>query len=429
MSDTRRWLALLALGSAAFTLLGSLVPFEFRAKPLEQARHEFARSMTGRVWPQSKSDAVANVMLGVPLGFALLGLACGGRAAPRPRAALYGLALLPACAAFAAAVEFAQVFAPDRYTAGSDVLAQTLGAALGVGLWLACGPWLTEQARQAATGTAPAARFLAGYVAFLAFVQALPLDVSASPADAYRKFRDGGVKPVPFHEFGELSGDAVLGRMATLLKLASLYLPVGLLAARVPGRFWRLENYRRVFAAGFGLALALELGQVLVRSRTTSATDVVVGAAAAFLGWLIGRCRVPGPSHAVAMAAGVFCVIVWIGWQPFEPGPRVPFDWIPGAPLEGGNPLIALGEMLTKLVLFGLLGAAIVSPELPSRSLGCLPVAAAAGLLASALVELGQTRFAGHTPGITDVLLGGCGAAFGAWVAGRVGATCERGHQ
>jgi VanZ family protein len=42
------------------------------------------------------------------------------------------------------------------------------------------------------------------------------------------------------------------------------------------------------------------------------------------------------------------------------------------------------------------------------------------GLAASAVFEAGQTYFAGHTPGVTDVLLGGLGALCGAWVTTRV---------
>jgi VanZ family protein len=418
----RRYFALLALGSATFTLVGSLVPFRFQSLSWAEASGGFVRAMTAQLEIDSKSDVIVNVMLGVPLGFALLGLLCADRQVSRNHAVLLGLAMLPGCAAFSAAVEFAQLYVPSRTCSGMDVLSQTVGAALGMTAWLGCGQWFTEQVRKATTGQGSALRFLVAYVLLLGFIQALPLDFSPSPYAAYHKFRDGGVKPIPFGEFRELDGDAVLGRFSTLLKLAGLYLPVGLIAARLPGRFWELARFKRVLLAGLGLALIIEFGQVLVQSRTTSATEAIIGGIAAFLGWLLGRTFRDGLNftHLFFLGALWWAAMVWVSWQPFAIGAHVAFDWIPGLPLEGGNPLFALEEMLTKLVLFGLGGAILASADFgPHRRRG-LAVIGALGLFASAFFEIGQTQFAGHTPCITDVMLGGLGAFCGAWVAGKV---------
>src|ERR1700722_5221257 len=242
----RKWFALLVLGSAAFTLFGSLVPFEFRSRTWDDAVDSFVWAMTYRIKWESRSDGIANVMLGVPLGFGLLGMLCADRAVPWRRAGLYGLAMLPGCCAFAAGVEFAQLFVPVRTCAGSDVLAQTIGSAIGMAGWLICGQWLTDEIRKATTGSGAAGRFLIGYVLLLGFIQALPLDLSLSPADAYRKFRDGGVSFIPFGEFRRLASEKVWERVAALLKLGGLYLPAGLLAGCLPGRFWSKKNMGRV---------------------------------------------------------------------------------------------------------------------------------------------------------------------------------------
>jgi VanZ family protein len=421
-SSARRYLALLALGSVAFTLVGSLVPFQFQSRSWADASAAFVRAMTERLRIESKSDAIANVMLGIPLGFALLGLVCADRRVARWRAAFVGLMLLPGCAAFSAAVEFAQLYTLDRTCAGSDVLAQTVGAACGMVLWIGCGQWLTGQVRQAVSGQGTAVRFLIVYVLLLGFIEALPLDLSASPADAYRKLRRAN--PIPFHEFAALTGDAVSTRIATLLQLAGLYLPVGLLLAQLPGQFRAREAFGRVLLLSLGLALGMELGQVLVQSRTTSATDVVVGGSAAFFGWLLGRAFFGGLNFGAMFLLGAlwWAALVWVSWSPFTVvnGPPVPFDWVPGMPLEGGNPLFALEEMLTKVVLFGLVGVVVGAWAYYTAGHAAAGVAVALGLLASALFEFGQTRFAGHTPCVTDVLLGGIGAFCGAWVTGKV---------
>jgi VanZ family protein len=424
VSGPRKWYALLALGSAAFTLAGSLVPFDFRAVAPGEALDTFKHAMAGRLAVVSRSDAAVNVMLGVPLGFALLGWLSADRGLIRSRVALRGLAVLPACAVFAALVEFTQVFTPSRMPSGLDVLAQTLGAALGMVLWLACGQWLTNEVRKAATGTGTAARFLVAYLAFLGFIEALPLDLSASPYAAYRKFRDGGVKPIPFREFGGMTEDEVLKRIGTLLELAGLYLPVGLLAARLPDRFWRPENAVRVALAALAVALVIEMGQVLVRSRTTSATDVLVGGGVAFLGWAIGKAFRNGRNFQGMYFLGAlwWVALLWVSWQPFEvaAGVRIPFDWVPGGPLEGGNPLWALEEMLTKLVAFGLGGAILAGTVYGRPGRRTHAVAAVMGLFAAAFFEFGQTRFLHHTPCVTDVLLGGLGAFCGVWMTSKV---------
>ena len=420
--SARRYFALLAIGLATFTVLGSLVPFDFEGRPWGEARAAFVTAMTARIQIESKSDAVVNVMLGIPLGFALLGMLCADRPVSRVHASLFGVLLLPACVVFSMAVEFAQLYA-NRTCSGADVIAQTLGAFLGVLTWLVCGQTLTNEVRKATTGQGAAARFLVAYVVLLGFAQALPLDFSASPADAYRKFRDGGVKPIPFGEFRTLEGNDVLGRMATLLKLGGLYFPLGLLAGRVPGRFWAVWNFKQVFLMCLGFALCVELGQVLVKSRTTSATDVVIGGTAAFVGWLIVKAdRPPSMGHASALLMGWVGVVGWISFQPFDMHPvRQPFDWVPGTPLEGGNPLVVLEEIVIKLVLFGLLGVLVAVNDM-SPPTGWLVIlfAVGIGLLFAGLFEAGQTRVAGHTPCITDVLLGGVGAGCGAWVATKV---------
>ncbi len=434
MTGASRYLALLAGGSAAFTAFGSLVPFDFRDRP--DAAEAFAQGMTPPFVAVSRSDAVVNVLLGVPLGFALLGAACGGRSVPVPRVTRLGLALLPGCVLFSAAVEFAQLYTPARFCSGSDVIAQTIGAAVGMAGWIACGPWLLGELGKAVGGTGTARRFLIAYVLFLGFVQALPLDFSASPADAYRKFRDGRVGVVPFGEFRSLTGDDLARRIATLLELGVLYLPVGLLAAAVPGRCGDRGSCPCVLVLlrGVALAVGVELGQVVVRSRTSHATDVVVGTAAVLLGWVLGKTFRHGlnPRATVLLGAAWWAVAVAVSWSPFviEPGVRVPFDWTPGRPLDSGNPLLALEAMLNKVVLFGLSGAVLAASafvaagrEKPkprpvaSVPVASVPVAAAVfGLLASAVLEWGQTWFVGRSPGLTDVVVGGLGAYGGARV-------------
>jgi VanZ family protein len=430
----RRAFAWLLLGVAAFVVYGSLVPFQFRALALPDAVDSFHAALTAGVKIDSRSDSVANVMLGVSIGFALLGLVSVDRNWPREKTVLFALLLLPVCGLFSAGVEFSQLFTVSRVCSASDIVAQVLGTIAGMVAWVLWGQQLTD--RTLATINRAdlnvASRLLIAYVALLAFIQTLPFDVSASPVDLYRKFRDGGVKFVPFGEFDGMTDAQRWGHIAKLVKLAGLYFPVGLLAARLKGRVERWSILPVAFAA-IGLGICLESLQLVVRSRTPSVTDALVGAFAAMAGWYAARVHHEGLGLLFAVCWG----IVWLaGMTPVtQPPPGTakletprPFDWMPGMPLESGDPLNALEEMLTKLLLFGLVGVLVAAWRLPPRTRraagGSLSVAVAIatvlGLLAGGFIEYSQRWYDTHTPCITDALLGGFGAAIGVLVASRL---------
>lgn len=433
VSAGRRAFAWAVLGVAAFTVYGSLVPFQFRALSLAEAIDAYCSILT-KLQIVSRSDAIANVMLGVPLGFALLGLVSVDRDWPRRKVAGYGLLLLPVCVLFAAAVEFSQLFTVTRSCSASDIAAQSIGAAAGMGVWVFWGQWLTDQAvavwNRADLNTA--GRVLIAYIALLAFIETLPFDVSASPANLYRKFRDGGVIFVPFSEFNGMTEAARWEHLGNLTGLAGLFLPVGLLATRLKGRVERWSIVH-VALAGFALAICLESLQLVIQSRTPNVTEALVGAVAVVVGWLAGRIHREG----LAIPFAVSWLIVWFAAMTpivFPPAgtPRLEtprdFDWMPGLPLESGNPLDTLQTMLTKLALFGLLGLLVAAWWLPPRTRRgaggsvrvAVAIAAALGLLTAGVIENSQRWTELHTPCITDVLLGGLGAILGVLVASRV---------
>jgi len=83
-----------------------------------------------------------NVAVFLPLGFGLAGLLRGlGRAAAFGRAVLVGLGL-------SVTIELVQLTIPNRATDVDDVLLNTMGAALGAGLFT----WLLRRTRRDAAG-------------------------------------------------------------------------------------------------------------------------------------------------------------------------------------------------------------------------------------------------------------------------------------
>jgi VanZ family protein len=192
--------------------------------------------------------------------------------------------------AFAAAVEFAQLSFPGRTSSATDVLAQGVGAGVGMAGWVLAGQWLTDAARRVwadPRAGGPAGRLLLASLGLIALLQLLPLDLSASPYAARKRFRDGDVILVPFAEWNASGADHAW-LVLTWLGQAALFFPAGLLLARLPGRVCR-RWYGLPAAAvvGLGAALVTEAGQLLV-SRFPSAADVLVGAVGLTAGWAFG---------------------------------------------------------------------------------------------------------------------------------------------
>ena len=85
----------------------------------------------------------------------------------------------------------------------------------------------------------------------------------------------------------------------------------------------------------------------------------------ALTGWRAARIHHEGLALPFVVSWGVVWFAAMTAVTQSSPGtpkletPR-PFDWIPWFPLVSGEPLNALEAMLTKLVLFGLLGVCLV---------------------------------------------------------------------
>ncbi|MBX9626878.1 MAG: VanZ family protein, partial [Gemmataceae bacterium] len=377
----RRVFGFVALLSAAFTTYGSLVPFDFRAVPFDDAVAEFRSAMTHRLRPAGRSDPVVNVLLGVPLGFGLLGACRAGRTGLVGDLAC-GLALMPACAALAAAVEFGQVYLPTRFTSGADVWCQTLGSAVGMVGWVVVGRAVARPVGavwERFERGGPAGRLLPGYVLLLATIQALPLDLDRSPRDVLRHLRDPGTY-TPLAEFEGADADETWRVAGGLVRLAGLFFPAGLLAAHLRGRAG--TNGVAVLVGAALVAFGTEAVQLGIVSRFPSMTDALTGTAGAMAGWAVGRlCR-----RGVGLEAGLVLGQVWLAvllvgyWEPFRfGGPPAAFDWAVRASVEAGGNAFVLQYALTKLILFAPLGVVAAAAGARPGGVGRLLVAAAVG--------------------------------------------------
>lgn len=357
----------------------------------------------------------------------------------------------PACTLFAALVEFAQLYFPNRTCSGSDIIAQSLGSAVGLAIYLIAGQRLVDRVREQFAGDSfrsPAVGWLAVYLAALALVQWLPLDISASPADWFRKIKEGKATLGPFSELGAHDPPA-WRKCQVWLELAAIYFPVGLLLAFAPfGRPVPIEGAPRWLptaraafrALGFGLALAsiLEAGQFAVMSRSPSTSDVILGGAAVLLGWLVARgMGVNAAGGGLDIEAALILGQAWLlwlaiaAWLPFEfdghaGGARFEsLNWIPFAAAQEKNYLGGLEEALSRVMLalpYGVVVGALGAADRANRRQRIAVGAALAAALAL-ILEAGQLYLPDRVANPTDILCSAAGGAIGAAVTLRLRGT------
>lgn len=442
-----RWIiGLLALGYLVFAVYGSLVPLDFRPIPLDQALDRFRDIRFLRLGIGSRADWVANLLLFIPLGFLWVGWLW-----PRSMTGRLLVSLLVWISAMALCfgIEFTQLYFPPRTVSQNDIMAEAVGALMGIGLWWWSGPalwaWLLRL-RQARGVTSVAEYLLWAYLAGMFLYNVLPLDLTLSPVEIYHKWKDGGVNLIPFGYPSESLAMFVYGIAADVV----LWIPVGLL--------WVVSGRRTPVQAFWwtcGAVLLLEVLQFFVYSRVTDITDLITGAAGAAIGVLIGRrlgalaapAQAPGDGAeedglpltgiprgrrrsllpwillGVAGWAGVLCLVFW---YPFdfhmervllrERAPlllQVPFH-----NYYYGTEFRAVTELFHKLLFFAPLGALLALGRLQIRRFSPLryPYDALVFVLllgVPLLIELGQVALPSKHPDSTDWILAAIGAGGG----------------
>ncbi len=417
-STAERWLLRAILSYSAFMLYGSWVPLGWRPQPLGEAWAAFL-ALPGPVWPpESVVDTAVNALLPMPLVFGLALRAALARprvmvSVVRVATAMALLGLLPLVA------EFGQMFVEGRDPSWSDVTAQWTGSLLGLLLFVPFGAsarrwWDRLVATHAVRDRALA--WLSLYLLGLLAYELMPLDLSISPVELYRKWRDGHVILLPFVG---LPGGA-WGTAFKLLGGVLAWMPVGLM--------WRWSRPQAPLAAlvlrGAGLALCVEVAQLFVLSRVTSVTDVLLGGAgtAAGAGLSTALAHMSALTQDRRNRLGSALAVAWLlaaitaTWAPFRfdasqgsaEAWMQAFSRIPFTTYFVRSELGALGEIVHKMVLYVPAGL-LLAWRWPSRAVvGHLVL----GLVAF-LLESGQVWLPDKTADLTDALLGVAGALLG----------------
>jgi len=416
-----------------FVVYGSLVPLKPVLIPFDEAWQRFLHIQTLRLGILSRADWVANLLLMVPLSF--LWLAALGTARGAVARGVLSTVVTAACVALAFAIEFTQLYFPQRTVSVNDIVAEGIGAAIGVGLWWGVGArvvrWLH---RWHSTRGAPnlAEQAVWAYVGLLVLYNLMPLDLAPSPWDLLQKFRDGRLVLVPF---GFETSD-VAARLYEVASGIAIWAPLAALWV-LSGRKSAVQSW----ITATGVAAGIEVAQLFVYTRVSDVTDVLIAAAGAGVGaWgtaRFARREAASParsSEAVRarwLASGIALGILWLPvlavvfWYPFDVRTERAYvlsrigllRQVPFQSYYDTSEFMAITQAFRHtlfLVPWGAaLGIAGVAMKRSRRLAIYHAFAVGAAVLVPAAIEAGQLALPGKYPDSTDLVLEALGALAG----------------
>src|SRR2546422_1978650 len=273
-------LGLAALAYAAFVVYGSLVPLDFHYRPLIAAWEAFLHTPYLHLGVGSRADWVANILLYIPLGFLATGWLA---AASRSRGVVAGIVVFVLCVLLAVGIEFTQLYFPPRTVSLNDIVAEIIGSALGIALWLSAGErvvmlWAEVDLGGPASGRALTVLYTAAYLCFALF----PFDFLVSPAELAAKLADTG-RSAPF--VTQSCGGALHCSGKPLSQVLTPR-PLGVFLGMVGGRDLSLG---RAFAWGLLLGAVIEGLQAFLASGISQGASVFTRGLGVTLGLMAYR--------------------------------------------------------------------------------------------------------------------------------------------
>ena len=269
------WIVLSLL--LVFLAYGSLFPSQLKAVPLSLAWSDFVARIL-QVTPWRQSDAVTNMLMFVPVGFIAMGSLSEVRETIGHNLLKSSVVLLGGLMV-SALLEFSQVFALGRTVSLQDVIAQTIGNACGIGIWLFAGPGICtsciSRLRNVHRQGSQVLSVLLVYTVILVAYQLWPFHLTITVGQLSRKYRHGFISLILF-------ADLATTNLFSLLMAIVLYAPAGFLLA---AHFTAKKDARwKYLAIGVTLVSLVEFGQIFIKGRYATTTDVVLGTAGIILG-------------------------------------------------------------------------------------------------------------------------------------------------
>ncbi|BBL33981.1 hypothetical protein Nstercoris_00209 [Nitrosomonas stercoris] len=430
LAPRQRWqLSWLLLLWAAFIIYGSWVPLNFQPSDPAEIWNTLWQWSAWDSLREQRIDTAVNVLLTVPLGFGLALLWINSQARTHVLAGIFvRVAIVLLVLALSVLAEYGQGFIPGRSESLGDVLAQTAGTIFGLILHARFGNqarvWLIKVGTAVDTQSR-VTHSLHGYLVALLLFAVMPLDLTLDIGELYHKWQDGRVILLPFSDMRGTTPEIIYELVTDVL----LWVPVGAL--------WRLNEPLRTPGAialrAALLALAIECIQLLVLSRLSDTTDVILAIVGAFLGALIVPYlqQVAASGQDALQRIWKIGLLVWLavvvmiysfpfdmqwpqqGWLALEEA----FTRVPFITYFRRHEFGALNEILRKLLVF-LPGGLLIRLWLTSAAKTPSRVALVWLALLAFLLEAGQVLLPERVAELTDALLATLGAILGWRLAG-----------
>ncbi len=268
----------------AFVVYGSLVPLEYRAIAFDTALARFAQLPMLALGVTERADWIANGVLYVPVGFLTTLLLARHTATLAGRVMAAALAV-PFAVLLAVAVEFTQLYFPQRTVSLNDVYAECIGGFAGAALAAGWGHSLRRLANAVAgrahlKASHAGLLYLALYVAYSLF----PYDLLLSGQEVAQKLASD--------LWGWVVADSVGARLRVLVGSSVVEtltaVPLGLLFAHASrGR----SPLAFALVAGAVLGLALEVSQFFIASGVSQGWSVAMRCLGCAIGAQLWRHR------------------------------------------------------------------------------------------------------------------------------------------
>lgn len=416
----------------ALVAYGTLLPFHFTWRPFDSAVDQFAATGFLDLGLMDRADWIANGVLFAPLG-ALIAAALQSEWRTRARVWL----AWPLCVAIAITLEFVQLYFPPRTVSLNDIVAELIGAALGVLAWLLAGRRLRIWLRQIrAGGPAMVTAVLVFYALLYASLSLFPFDFVLDAREFSWKMQRVGHS---WMDFGMYCSSFFPCSSKILIEVIAV-IPLGMLMTRVLERTSRQRALLGVaIIAGFTLGLLIEALQLLLVSGNSQIASVVTRALGFGAGVVAMRAIDHGamprlyasrkPLLMILTPVYLFGLAYANGWF----GGR-PVSWAVAKDILGGlnytpfyyhyfvSEATALKSALTYLALYLPVGviAGFWRGRAGNRSSLSLFMTVSAAMALATLMELGKLVLAAKTPDPTDVVIAGIAALVGLLISERL---------
>ena len=311
---TRKLLGFLAAGYAIFIVYGSLLPFNFEMRSLEEILTVLLAHNRNSILV-SLTDRATNIFLSIPLAFLALGAATEtGHPVKNLIAAIF---VSLGCIALAVAVETLQALTPQRVASIADIIAQTIGGLIGVLLWAGFGKpflriaqWLvqTEGVYKDVTTVPPT---IVWFVTVPYLIVLLVFNGWLTSRWTSFDFAWETAKSISYLPFFYHYSANIFIATSSAFKCLLLYAPIGIIYwnfSRLDSDGAEIHHLSRAALLAAAVSLVIETGKLFLAPKHPDVTNVLLAACASamsfrFLPRIVFKERLPSQPAAMKIEA------------------------------------------------------------------------------------------------------------------------------